>query len=124
MKSSETVNLTPAQRLHFDIYGFVLLENVLTPDEVDRMKDALHRMKADPDLKSKRVYAHKRGEHHILLGNLVEYDPALLEYAAHPKLVPLVEEVVGGKVRLEETEAIINRRDPEADIEEAPQTTL
>ena len=75
-------------------------------------------MKADPDLKSKRVYAHKRGEHHVLLGNLVEYDPALLEYAAHPKLVPLVEEVVGGKVRLEETEAIINRRDPEADIEE------
>ena len=47
----------PAQRLHFDIYGFVLLENVLTPDEVARMKDALHRMKADPDLKSKRVYA-------------------------------------------------------------------
>ena len=38
MKSSETVNLTPAQRLHFDIYGFVLLENVLTPDEVARMK--------------------------------------------------------------------------------------
>ena len=105
MENTETVALTPAQRLHFDIYGFVLLENVLTPDEVARMKDALHRMKADPDLESKRVYAHSRGEHHILLGNLVEYDPALLEYAAHPKLVPLVEEVVGGKVRLEETEA-------------------
>ena len=27
--SSEKVFLTPAQRLHFDIYGFVLLENVL-----------------------------------------------------------------------------------------------
>ena len=31
MKSSETVNLTPAQRLHFDIYGFVLLEKRLNP---------------------------------------------------------------------------------------------
>ena len=31
MKNTETVTLTPAQRLHFDIYGFVLLENVLTP---------------------------------------------------------------------------------------------
>ena len=29
MKNSETVGLTAAQRLHFDIYGFVLLENVL-----------------------------------------------------------------------------------------------
>ena len=35
MENTETVSLTPAQRLHFDIYGFVLLENVLTPDEVD-----------------------------------------------------------------------------------------
>ena len=118
MENNETVSLTAAQRLHFDIYGFVLLENVLTSDEVGRMTDALHRMKADPHLKSKRVYTHKRGTHHVLLGNLVEYDPALLEYAAHSKLVPLVEEVVGGKVRLEETEAIINRRDADADLEE------
>ena len=45
MENTEAVSLTPAQRLHFDIYGFVLLENVLSADEVDRMKDALHRMK-------------------------------------------------------------------------------
>ena len=44
MKDTEAVTLTPAQRLHFDIYGFVLLENVLTSDEVARMKDALHRI--------------------------------------------------------------------------------
>ena len=118
MGNTETVSLTPAQRLHFDIYGFVLLENVLTSDETSRMKDALYRMKADPDLKAKRVYAHRNGEHHVLLGNLVEYDPTLLEYAAHPKLGPLVEEVVGGTVRLEETEAIINRRNPDADLKE------
>ena len=110
--------ITPAQRLHFDIYGFVMLQDVLTPDEVSRMKDALHRMKADSDLKSKRVYTSRRREHYILMGNLIEYDPALLEYAVHPKLVPLVEEVVGGKVRLEETEAIINSREANADLEE------
>ena len=118
MNNTETVRLTPAQRLHFDIYGYLLLENVFSPGEVARMKDALHRMKADPDLESKRIYARWHGEHHLRLGNLVEYDPALLEYAAHPRLVPLVEEVVGGKVRLEEREAIINRRNPGAEIEE------
>ena len=41
--------LTLAQRFHFDAYGYVLLENVLTPAEVARMKSALYRMKADPD---------------------------------------------------------------------------
>ena len=118
MKNGETICLTPAQRLHFDIYGFVLLENILNDDEIERMKGALYRMKTDKDLDAKRVYARGRSKHHVLFGNLVAYDPALLEYAAHPKLVPLVEEIVGGAVRLEETEAIINSRNPETPLDE------
>jgi hypothetical protein len=111
------VSLTPAQRFHLDVYGYVLLENVLTPDEVARMKAALYRMNADPDLEAQKVYSHGRGDHYRLFGHLVEYDPALLEYAVHPNLVPLVEDLVGGAVRLEESEAIINRRNPNADLE-------
>lgn len=118
--NGEPMQLTPAQRLHFDIYGFVLLEDVLNNDEVDKLKSALYRIKADSeaDRETKRVYTRPGGEHHVLFGNLVEYDAALLAYAAHPKLVPLVEEVVGGAVRLEETEAIINRRNPETALSE------
>ena len=56
MKNSETIGLTPAQRLHFDIYGFVLLENVLNDDEIERMKGALYRMKADEDLDNNYSY--------------------------------------------------------------------
>ena len=124
MENGDAICLTPAQRLHFDIYGFVLLENVLNADEVERMKGALYRIKADENLDATRVYARGRSEHHVLFGNLVEYDPALLEYAAHPKLVPLVEEVVGGAVRLEETEAIINSRNPEMELDELHKTPL
>jgi len=111
--------LTLAQRFHFDAYGYVLLENILTPEEVERMKAALYRMKADPDLERQRVYTHRKGDHYQLFGHLIEYDPALLEYAVHPKLIPLVEDVVGGAVRLEESEAIINRRNPALNPEEA-----
>ena len=108
--------LSPAQRLHLDVYGYVLLENVLTADEVAAMKAALYRLNAEPDLDAHRVYSHRRGSQYALFGHLVEYDPALLHYAAHPRLVPLVEDIVGGSVRLEESEAIINRRDPAADL--------
>jgi hypothetical protein len=118
MEESMTHALTPAQRFHFDVYGYVLLEGILSTDEVGQIKDALYRIKADPDRKAKGVYGDPRGDHHLHIGRLVEYDPALLHYAAHPKLIPLVEDVVGGAVRLEETEAIINRRDPHADIED------
>lgn len=111
-------SLTSAQRLHFDIYGFVLLDRVLTPDEVTRMKAAVYRVKtlSDDDLRAHRIYSRRRGDWYLHAGHLLEYDPALLAFATHPKLVPLVEEVVGGTVRIEETEAIINRRDPEADV--------
>jgi Phytanoyl-CoA dioxygenase (PhyH) len=112
--------LTPAQRLHLDVYGFVLLENVLTSDEVVRMKNALYRLKAEPDLPAHGVYVNSRSANFLSIGHLVEYDPALLEYASHPRLIPPVEEVVGGQVRLEESEAIINRRDPHAPVEPGP----
>src|SRR5947209_10253468 len=112
-----SAGLTRADRFHLDVYGYVLLENVVTPEETERIKAALYRLKADPDLEAKRVYTRKHADYYQLFGHLVEYDPALLEYAVHPKLIPLVEEVVGGTVRLEESEAIINRRDPSADRE-------
>lgn len=115
MNSSDPIRLTLSQRFQLDAYGYVLLEGALTPDEVERMKAALYRMREDPDLEAKRVYLNHRKPHSIHMGHLVEYDPALLEYAVHPKLIPLVEELVGGAVRLEESEAIINRRDPNFD---------
>ena len=73
-------------------------------------------MKADPEREAKRIYVNKDEDYILHIGHIVEYDPALLRYATHPKLIPLVEDIVGGAVRLEETEAIINRRDPKADI--------
>jgi hypothetical protein len=114
---AEPTRLTPAQRLHLDVYGFVLLENVLTRHEVARMKDALYRLKSEPDLSARGVYVNRRSANFLSIGHLVEYDSALLDFATHPALIPLVEEFVGGRVRLEESEAIINRRDPSAAAE-------
>jgi hypothetical protein len=111
--------LTAAQRLHFDVYGYVLLEQALTPDEVEDLRRAVRRLAAEPEhaLQAHRIYHFRRGDHYRHFGHLVEYDEALLRFATHPRLVPLVEEVVGGQVRVEETECIVNRRDPAADPE-------
>jgi hypothetical protein len=106
--------LTPSQRLHLDVYGFVVIDGVLSEDQVERMKAALYRLRGEPDLARLGVYVNRRNDHHFHVGNLVAYDPALLEYAVHPTLVSLASELVGGRVRVEETEAIINSRDPQA----------
>lgn len=104
-----------SQRFQLDALGYILLKGVLSPDEIASTKAALYRMKADPNLEGQRIYTNTHGSHYIQFGHLVEYDPALLAYAVHPRLIPCVEELVGGAVRLEESEAIINRRNPDAE---------
>ena len=39
--------LTPAQRLHIEIYGYVIIENVLSQEEVNGLKDALYGIEDD-----------------------------------------------------------------------------
>ena len=47
--------------------------------------------------------------------HILESDPAILEYLTHPRMVAMAEELVGGSVRLEESEASMNYRAPEFD---------
>uniref|UniRef100_UPI0025934CE3 ATP-binding cassette domain-containing protein n=1 Tax=uncultured Sulfitobacter sp. TaxID=191468 RepID=UPI0025934CE3 len=52
--------------------------------------------------------------HHSHLAHILEAHPAIYDYLTHPRLVGLVEELVGGTVRLEESEAVINSRAPDS----------
>lgn len=111
--------LTPAQRYHFDVYGYVVIERTLTDDETARTLDALQRLKrefvasGDPTgvtIRGCRVSGYM--PHTIHFAHVIETDPAVLDYVTNPRLVAMAEEVVGGIVRLSESEAIINSRDP------------
>ncbi len=112
--------LTPAQRLHLDVYGYVIIENTLTADEVGRLREALQKLKRDLIATGDPANAVVRGArfstykpHHVHFAHILETDPAILEYLTHPRLVAMAEEFVGGAVRLEESEGIINSRPPD-----------
>lgn len=114
--------LTPAQRYHLDVYGYVVIENTLTADETGRIREALQKLKRDliatPDpanavVRGARFSTYK--PHHVHFAHVVEADPAIFAYLTHPRLVGMAEELVGGAVRLEESEAIINSRAPDYD---------
>ena len=114
--------LTPAQRFHLDVYGYVVVENTLTTDEVGRLREALQKLKRDLIATGDPANATVRGArfsvykpHHVHFAHIVEADPAIFAYVTHPRLVAMAEEFVGGAVRLEESEAIINSRPPDYD---------
>ncbi|MEZ4728435.1 MAG: hypothetical protein R3E79_14980 [Caldilineaceae bacterium] len=95
--------LTPAQRLHLDIYGYVVIENTLTADEVGTTREALQKLKRDLIATGDPANAVVRGArfsvykpHHVHFAHIVEADPALFAYLTHPRLVAMAEEFVGG----------------------------
>ena len=121
--------LTPAQRYHFDIFGYTIVRNTLSPDEAAACKEALYRLRdeilplADRGPEGPRVrgaYLAKDLPHHRFMVNIIESEPEITAYATHPRLVAMAEEVIGGEARIVEINAHINARDPETDTEEDP----
>ncbi len=111
--------LTPAQRLHFEIYGYVIVENTLSAAEVARCKDALYALREeiealdDPSSHGPRVrgaYFTGNSPTDCLLSNVIEAAPALTAYSTHPRLVGMAEEVMGCAPKIVEVAAIMNHR--------------
>ena len=117
--------LTPAERYHLDVFGYVIIENTLTQEEVGSFLKALQKLKQDFLLEDDPANATVRGchlanyqTHFMHFAHYLEADPTLIHYPTHPRLVGMAEELVGGSVRLEETEAIINSRNPGVDFDQ------
>jgi hypothetical protein len=111
--------LTPAQRYHLDVFGYVVIESALTPAETQRLLEAMQRLKADllaaePEVKVRGCRLSARRDHYLHFAHILEAEAAIYDYLTHPRLVGLAEELVGGNARLEESEAVINSRDPAA----------
>ncbi len=119
--------LTPAQRYHLEVFGYVVLENSMSRGEVERLKEALLRLFADLEaledrgLNGPRVRGAFLGIDkpcHKFAVNILESDPAITAYATHPYMVSLAEELIGGEARIVEMNAHINSRDPDNTWEE------
>ena len=120
--------LTPAQRYHFELYGYVVVEGVLSPGEADTIYEAMKALRdefaAHPDglkatIRNCTAIGPKdvgfKGEL-INFQHLLEVAPCMLDFATNPRLLGLAEEVIGYTVRLNELQGIINKPTP-ADIE-------
>ena len=115
--------MTPAQRLHFEVNGYVVIENTLSAAECEELLEALEELRARFEAEENPAEAVIDGAlaeswkppHYFCWGHLLMAHPAFCRYLTHPRLVALVEEVVGGKVRLDESAAIVNRRLPDFD---------
>jgi len=111
--------LTSEQRYHLDIYGYVVIPNTLTPDEVGTLMDVLHKLKRDllsqgPSAQTPAHGAkiHRADAHSTYLAGIVGAHPAITAYCTHPRLLGMAEELIGGEARIVEVGSIMNVRNP------------
>ena len=123
--------LTPSQRYHFEVFGYVIVPGVLSADECETINEALHKIKRDfqdPEYSARRrknqPFALINVPHHTYMGSILEAEPAITAFATHPRLIGMAEEIIGGEARIVEFNAHINSRDPKLDLSKPPTYAL
>lgn len=105
--------LTPRQRLHMEVYGYVVIENAIGDALTRRLRDKTYEIeetlrttgKLPPNVTT--LFGDTR--EYFRVDNLPHVDPCYLDYVAHPHLVGMAEEATGFVVRLEQSDAHIRR---------------
>ena len=118
VQDGKTARLTPAQRYFYDVNGYVLLKRVFSAEEYQRLIALADRMDADDTCIYKHDGYPKKPTLNVL-SRCAWYHPHLLETASHPQILPVIEDAVGGPVRLEEHQFLINYPDPDAAVGDA-----
>jgi len=114
--------LTPAQRYHLDVLGYVVIPAVLTRDECGAVIETAEKIKAeieatgDPNTRGRgraKIMAGERGPGSWALIPILEADPIFTAYATHARLVGMAEELIGGEARIVELAVTSNVREPD-----------
>ena len=90
--------LTNSQRLFFEANGYLVIENALSADEIETLRqvtaEAEARWRRNPDLPGSRIPEFEQIE------GIMEYHQVLFDLVEHPRVFPLVWEVVGPDIQV------------------------
>ena len=107
--------LTATERVHLEIYGYVVVPNTLTTSEVSalstRIKEIEGHYRKTGKLPGKAASSTSLSPEYFRIDNLPHVDRCFLDYLTHPRLVGMAEEAIGGEARLEQSDAHVRRPD-------------
>lgn len=90
--------LSEAQKLFFDTQGYLIVENALTAEELEAVRRAANeaetRWRADESLPG-----YRRPDLEQVLG-IMEYSPVFVDMLEHPRIFPIVRELLGPDVMM------------------------
>ena len=105
--------LTDAQIYHFAVHGWVLQKAVFSPEECEAFKVALDRLYA-ADVST---MVHKDTDDIKNIDNMVNHEAIFREWIVHPKILPVLQQLLGTPPRFECCHAMIKLPHPERQSE-------
>src|SRR6266571_2317666 len=90
--------MTDEQRLFFEANGYLVIPEALDTEELARVRVAADRAEASWRADPSRLGG--RGKNLEQVQAPIEYDVVLLELLAHPKVFPIVREILGDDVSM------------------------
>ncbi len=111
--------LTPAQRLHLEVYGYVIIEKTLSEERVAALLDKIYEIETYFRETGEYPYglvanAHSKIDpNYFRIDNLPHIAECFFDYLTDSYLVGLAQEIVGTHVRLLQSDAHIIRYPPE-----------
>src|SRR5579862_6057078 len=90
--------MTAEQRLFFETNGYLIIPNVLGPDELARVRAAAERAEAVWRADPARLGLRTRSLEQVQAP--IEYDEAFLDLLDHPRVFPIVREILGDDVSM------------------------
>ena len=93
-----SIAMTPQQEKDFDEKGYIILEDFLTQEELDRLLSAINEVKI-------RVRHAEGGEPNdpFTIRNALAQHEAFLDLIDHPKMLPLVVDAIGWNIQIRTT---------------------
>ncbi len=110
--------LTPAQRLHLEVNGYVILEELLSADHVETLRETVYEMESryrtTGELPGPDCHLSASSQQAWRLDNLPHLAPCYFDYLTDRRIVGMAEEICGGAVRLEQSDAHLLRPDKDS----------
>lgn len=108
--------LTPAQRLHLEAHGYVVVEDAIGAALTGRLVEAVHRLQSEANAGEApkggaTLFINRPDYFRVLQPHLT--DKAALDYVVHPRILGMAREATGGaRVRYMEADCQIRRPNP------------
>lgn len=102
--------MTDAQRFLFDLQGYLMIEDALSPSEVEAFRETIYRLAREKVTDPAGWHARGEPKRFLTVHRPIEKDPIFLQMVDHPAVLPILQQLVGENPILIDNDAELTPR--------------